>query len=90
MESAKPSPLAEVLTQTSDAAEQVKSASNELEVVHAVLSTEVASEQATADVVAAVERTELIAQQLAETVEALDKSNEMLRDIKASADRAAA
>ena len=90
MENSKNSPIAEVISQTSNAAEQVKSASNELEVVHAVLSTEVAPEQAHSDVVAAVERTEEIAQQLAVTAEALEKSNEMLREIKASPDRAAA
>ncbi|RYF07591.1 MAG: hypothetical protein EOO31_05880 [Comamonadaceae bacterium] len=74
----------EVLNRNAETVEQIKSASHELEVVHAVLSTQIPPPQTNPDVLAAVERTEEIGQQLAETVEALEKSNEMLRDTEAA------
>lgn len=73
--------LVEVLEQNLEAAEQVRSASSELEVVHIVLSSQVSMPEAVGDLPAAIERTEVMAQQLAETAEALDKSNELLREI---------
>ncbi|RYH15682.1 MAG: hypothetical protein EON54_28605 [Alcaligenaceae bacterium] len=82
--------IPEVLSQNVEAVEKIKSASNELQVVHAVLSTQVPSAQTNPDVLAAVERTDEIGQQLAETAEALEKSNEMLREIEASSNRESA
>lgn len=79
-----PSPnpaIADVLLQNIEAAEQIKSAANELEVVHAVLSTKVPGKAAEGDVQAAVVRTGEIEQQLSETAQALDESNERLREI---------
>lgn len=76
--------IPQVLDINVEAAQQIKAASSELEVVHAVLSTQVPVPQANPDVLAAVERTEEIGQQLADTVDALEKSNEMLREIQAS------
>lgn len=83
MGSTKKSDLVDVLSQTAEAAQQVKSASTELEVVHAVLSTQVPSQDVHGDVQAAVERTDEIGQQLAETAEALEKTTEKLREIEA-------
>jgi hypothetical protein len=81
-----PSPntaIADVLLQNTEAAEQIKAAANELEVVHAVLSTRVPGQAADGDVQAAVARTGEIEQQLSETAQALDESNERLRKIGA-------
>ncbi|RYH48699.1 MAG: hypothetical protein EON54_15980 [Alcaligenaceae bacterium] len=77
--------LAKVVSQNLEAAGKIKSASNELEVVHAVLATQVPAKQVDADVLAAVDRTDEIGQQLADTAEALVKSTELLRDMGATA-----
>lgn len=81
MTKSKDAVLATVVSQNLEAAEQIKSASNELEVVHAVLTTQVPSNRADADLLAAVDRTDEIGQQLADTAEALEKSVEMLREV---------
>lgn len=83
----KDTTIVEVLDQSVEAAEQIRSVSSELEVVHAVLSTQITKAELGEEVPAAVERTEELAQQLAETAEALDRSNELLRDIKANSIR---
>lgn len=76
--------ISDVLHQNIEAAEQIKSAASELEVVHAVLSTKVPAQGADGDIQAAVARTSEIEQQLSDTAEALDKSNAMLREIEAN------
>lgn len=73
--------IADVLQQNVEVAEQIKVAANELEVVHAVLSTQLPPAAATGDLEAAVERTGEIERQLTETAEALDKSNQVLREL---------
>lgn len=73
--------IAEVLQQNVEVAEQIKVAANELEVVHAVLSTQLPAASAAGDLEAAVERTGEIERQLTETAEALDKSNQALREM---------
>ena len=78
--------IVDVLKQNVEVAEQIKAAASELEVVHAVLSTQVPPQAAAqGDLQAAVERTGDIEQQLTETAEALDKSNELLREISPQA-----
>ncbi len=76
--------IADAVSQNLEAVEQIKCASNELDVVHAVLSTHVAEPQVSPDVLAAVERTEEIGQQLAETAEALERATELLRTAEAN------
>ncbi len=78
--------IVEAINQNVDAVEQIKSASNGLSVVHAVLSTHVPAPQANPDVLAAVERTDEIGQQLAETAEALERTTELLREAEASSE----
>jgi hypothetical protein len=78
-----PADLNEVLNQNLEAAEQIKATASELDVVHAVLSTQIPSEALEGDLQAAVERTDELGQQLSETAEALEKSNELLRRIDA-------
>ena len=73
--------ISDVLHQNIEAAEQIKTSANELAVVHAVLSTKVPAQGAQGDLQAAVKRTAEIEQQLNETVEALDRSNELLSEI---------
>lgn len=90
MNPSKEAALADVLSQNVEAAEQIKSASNELDVVHAVLSSQSSASQADEDLQAAVERTDEISEQLAETAEALDKSNQRLRELSEGADVPAA
>lgn len=80
----KDAAISDVLSQNVEAAEQIKAAASELEVVHAVLSTKVPAKAAEGDLQSAVERTAEIEQQLNETAQALDKSNEMLREIDAN------
>lgn len=80
----KDTAIGEVLNQNLEAAEQIKAAASELEVVHAVLSTQVPAEAAQGDLKAAVERTGEIEQQLSETAEAMDKSNAVLRKLDSS------
>ncbi|CAN7412983.1 hypothetical protein [Acidovorax sp. LjRoot194] len=87
MNTASNSVITDVLNQNAEAAEQIKTVSNELEVVHAVLSTQLPAPQATTDLVAAVDRTDELSQQLAETAQALERSNELLRELKASGRR---
>ena len=78
--------IVDVLNQNMEAVEKIKAAASELEVVHAVLSTEIPPEAAQGDdLQKAVERTGMIEQQLSETAKALDQSNEMLREITAAA-----
>lgn len=84
MTKSKDAVLAEVVSQNLEVVEQVKSASNELEVVHAVLSSQVPAKQVNPDVLAAVDRTDELGNQLAETAEALVKSTELLRELKAN------
>jgi len=83
--------MADVLSQNLEAAEQIKAAANELEVVHAVLSTQIPNAAATAtvedDLQAAVARTGEIEEQLSETAQALDQSNALLRDLAAQSDK---
>ena len=80
----KDAALDDVLNQNIEATEQIKAAANELGVVHAVLSTPIPPQSAEGDLEAAVERTEEIEQQLNETAEALDRSNELLREMGAN------
>lgn len=80
----KDAAISDVLEQNVEAAEQIKAAASELEVVHAVLSTKVPAQGAQGDLQAAVDRTSEIEQQLSDTAEALDKSNAMLREIDAN------
>lgn len=82
--------ITDVLRQNTEAAEQIKAAANELEVVHAVLTTKVPDNATDGDVQAAVVRTGEIEQQLSETAQALDESNERLREIGAKQGAAAA
>ena len=65
--------ISDVLNQNVEVAQQIKTAANELGVVHAVLSTEVKPSGAESDVQAAVKRTSEIEQQLIETAEALEE-----------------
>ena len=76
--------ISDVLTQNVEVAQQIKTAANELGVVHAVLSTEVTPAGAEGDLEAAVKRTSEIEQQLIETAQALEKSNERLSQVQAS------
>lgn len=80
----KDAALSDVLNKNIEAVEQIKTSANELEIVHAVLSTKVPMEGAEDDLQAAVERTSEIEQQLSDTAEALHKSNELLREIDAN------
>ncbi|MDZ7862886.1 hypothetical protein [Acidovorax sp.] len=82
--------IADVLNQNVEAAEQIKATASELNVVHAVLSTQIPSEALEGDLQAAVERTDELEQQLSETAEALEKSNDLLREIDAQQTAAAA
>lgn len=84
------SEIADVLNQNIEAAEQIKATASELNVVHAVLSTQIPTEALEGDLQAAVERTDELEQQLSETAEALEKSNELLREIGAKQSAAAA
>lgn len=77
------SEIADVLNQNIEAAEQIKATASELNVVHAVLSTQIPTEALEGDLQAAVERTDELEQQLSETAEALEKSNDLLREIDA-------
>ena len=73
--------ISDVLDQNIEVVEQIKASATELEMVHAVLSTKVPRQGAEGDLQAAVERTGEIEQQLSETAEALDRSNQLLREI---------
>ncbi|MGV3679969.1 MAG: hypothetical protein ACO1PM_09620 [Acidovorax sp.] len=75
--------IADVLNQNAEAAEQIKATASELNVVHAVLSTQIPPEALEGDLQAAVERTDELEQQLSETAQALEKSNDLLREIGA-------
>lgn len=77
------SEIVDVLHQNIEAAEQIKATASELNVVHAVLSTQIPTEALEGDLQAAVERTDELEQQLNETAEALEKSNDLLREIGA-------
>ena len=77
----KDAAIGEVLNQNLEVAAQIKAAASELEVVHAVLSTQVPAEAAQGDLKAAVERTGEIEQQLSDTAAAMDKSNAVLREL---------
>ncbi|CAN7439933.1 hypothetical protein LJR118_003403 [Acidovorax sp. LjRoot118] len=83
------SEIADVLNQNIEAAEQIKATASELNVVHAVLSTQIPTEALEGDLQAAVERTDELEQQLSETAEALEKSNDLLREIDAKQSAAA-
>ena len=83
------SEIADVLNQNMEAAEQIKATASELNVVHAVLSTQIPTEALEGDLQAAVERTDELEQQLSETAEALEKSNDLLREIDAKQNAAA-
>lgn len=73
------SEVAEILNQNLETAEQIKATADELDVVHAVLSTQIPTDAMQGDLQAAVERTDQLEQKLTETAEALDKSNELLQ-----------
>jgi RNAse (barnase) inhibitor barstar len=73
------SDMAEILNQNLETAEQIKSTADELDVVHAVLSTQIPSASLKGDLQSAVERTDQLEQKLQETAEALEKSNEQLQ-----------
>lgn len=83
------SEIADVLNQNMEAAEQIKATASELNVVHAVLSTQIPTEALEGDLQAAVERTDELEQQLSDTAEALEKSNDLLREIDAKQNAAA-
>lgn len=82
--------MAEVVSQNADAVEQIKAASNDLGVIHAVLSTHGGAAEASSDAQAAVERTEEVSQQLAETADALEKTTEKLRELAAGSENSTA
>ena len=71
--------IAQILSENQESAEQIRAAANELDVVHAVLSTQIPTSALKADLQAAVERTDQLEQQLSETAEALNQSNERLQ-----------
>lgn len=71
--------MAEILNQNLETAEQIKATANELDVVHAVLATQIPSDALKGDLQSAVERTDQLEQKLQETAEALGKSNEQLQ-----------
>ncbi|MDP3226474.1 MAG: hypothetical protein Q8N13_00670 [Acidovorax sp.] len=73
------SEVAEILNQNLETAEQIKATADELDVVHAVLSTQIPTDAMQGDLQAAVERTDQLEQKLSETADALDKSNELLQ-----------
>ncbi|MBU0748218.1 MAG: hypothetical protein KKB95_12700 [Gammaproteobacteria bacterium] len=73
------SEVAEILNQNLETAEQIKSTADELDVVHAVLSTQIPTDAMQGDLQAAVERTDQLEQKLSETADALDKSNQLLQ-----------
>ncbi len=75
--------IVDVLNQNIEAAEQIKATASELTVVHAVLSTQIPTKAMEGDLQAAVERTDELEQQLNDTAEALEKSNDLLREIDA-------
>lgn len=91
MEMAQPSipAIAQAISQNSDAVDQIKTASDDLGVVHAVLSTHIAEPPENPDVLTAVERTDEIGQQLAETAEALERTTELLRQAQEGATKPA-
>lgn len=74
-----PSDMAEILNQNRETAEHIKATADELDVVHAVLSTHIPSDALKGDLQSAVERTDQLEQKLQETAEALDKSNAQLQ-----------
>ncbi len=74
-----PSEMAEILNQNLETAEQIKATADELDVVHAVLSTQIPSDALKGDLQSAVERTDQLEQKLQDTAEALEKSNEQLQ-----------
>ena len=78
------SDMADILNQNLESAEQIKATAGELDVVHAVLSTQIPTDALQGDLQAAVERTDELEQKLSETAEALDKSNELLQQHIAS------
>lgn len=78
------SDMADILNQNLETAEQIKATAGELDVVHAVLSTQIPTDALQGDLQAAVERTDELEQKLSETAEALDKSNELLQQHIAS------
>ncbi|CAN7337758.1 hypothetical protein LJR129_001914 [Acidovorax sp. LjRoot129] len=71
--------MAQILSDNQESAEQIRAAANELDVVHAVLATQIPTSALKADLQAAVERTDQLEQQLSETAEALNQSNERLQ-----------
>jgi RNAse (barnase) inhibitor barstar len=73
------SEMTEILNQNLETAEQIKATADELDVVHAVLSTQIPSDALNGDLQSAVERTDQLEQKLQETAEALEKSNEQLQ-----------
>jgi hypothetical protein len=73
------SEVAEILNQNLETAEQIKSTADELDVVHAVLSTQIPTDAMQGDLQAAVERTDQLEQKLSETADALDESNQLLQ-----------
>ncbi|KQO16067.1 hypothetical protein [Acidovorax sp. Leaf78] len=74
-----PSDIAQILQNNLEAADQIKATANELDVVHAVLATQIPPDALQGDLEAAVKRTDQLEQQLSETAEALDQSNELLQ-----------
>jgi hypothetical protein len=75
----QPSEINEVLSRNLETAEQIKATANELDVVHAVLATQIPDDALQGDLQAAVERTDQLEQQLSDTAEALDQSNALLQ-----------
>ncbi|BEP96654.1 hypothetical protein GmRootA79_50380 [Acidovorax sp. A79] len=75
----QPSEIDEVLNRNLETAEQIKATANELDVVHAVLTTQIPTDALQGDLQAAVERTDQLEQQLSDTAEALDQSNALLQ-----------
>lgn len=77
------SEISQILSNNLETAEQIKATASELDVVHAVLSTQIPTEALQGDLQAAVDRTDQLEQQLNDTAEALDQSNELLRQVAA-------
>ena len=76
--------LADALAKNEEAKEPVQNVADELGVVHAVLTSEVAKTAEGGDAATAVERTAVLEKKLNETAEKMAEVNEALADQKAS------
>ena len=75
------SKIAEALDKNKEATEQVRAATDELAVAHAVLETKLARGAPEADVAKAVAQTGQVEKRLAKSTDTLDKVNETLEQV---------